>query len=212
MKILRVEDPDYPQNLKGIDSAPSTLYIQGHIIKEDMHAVAIVGTRKMTSYGRKMAELFSAELAREGITIVSGLARGVDSIAHRGALGVGGRTIAVLGHGLDMVYPREHAVLAGEIARHGALVSEFPLGFKPWPKNFLARNRIISGLSKIVLVIEGAKRSGTLSTVNWAASQGREVFALPGRIDSEMSEMPNYLIENGANIARTPKDVLDALV
>ena len=165
----------------------------------------------MTNYGQTMARKFSHTLAKKGITIVSGLAYGIDTVAHRAALSVSGRTIAVLGCGLDMVYPKENQGLAKKIEKDGALVSEFPPGTKPLPKNFLVRNRIISGLSLAVVVIEGERRSGTLSTAAHAANQGREVFAVPGRVDSALSGAPLFLIEQGATIARGPEDVLEYL-
>lgn len=183
------------------------LYVLGEIKKADENAVAIVGSRKMSEKGKALAYKFSFELASVGFTIISGLARGIDSVAHRAALDAKGRTIAVLGSGLDVIYPPENKDLFNEIINtgHGAVVSEFPAGTKPFPKNFLARNRIISGLSKCVLVIEGARRSGTLSTVTWAANQGREVFVIPG------SEITDYLADNGATIANSPSDIIEYL-
>lgn len=166
----------------------------------------------MTNYGKRTAARFARELAKNKITIISGLARGIDTVAHKAALSAGGRTIAVLGCGLDIIYPPENKAFAERIKNNGALISEFPLGTKPLGKNFLTRNRIISGLSLAVLVVEGAKRSGTLSTASWAANQGREVFAIPGPIDSPLSAAPLYLIENGAQIAQNPKDILDLIL
>lgn len=168
LKKLRIEfvvkdDKNYPENLKDLDNAPTVLYIRGKLKAEDTNAVTVVGSRKMTSYGREVTEKFSLELANFGITIVSGLARGIDTAAHKSALSVGGRTIAVLGCGLDSVYPPENFILAKEIVKSGgALVSEYPLGHPALPINFASRNRIVSGLSKAVLVVEGAEKSGTL--------------------------------------------------
>lgn len=181
------------------------LYVLGRILKRDSKAVAVVGMREMTPRGEKLTELFVRSLAEEGFTIISGLARGVDTVAHRTALKCGGRTIAVLGSGLDIIYPPENKKLAGEIIKNGALVSGFPKGVKPYPKNFLARNRIIVRLSKAVLVIEGARRSGTLSTASWAANEGVEVFAVPG------SEATDWLISEGAAIANSPADIIQYL-
>lgn len=199
----------YPENLSKISGFPEELYIQGKILPEDEKAVAIVGSRITSKYGREVAYKFSYELAKKGVTIVSGLARGIDTIAHTAALDANGRTIAVLASGIDIIYPPENISLAKKIIKSGALVTEFPAGTKPLPKNFLARNRIISGLSLAVLVIEGKSRSGTLSTATHAANQGREVFAVPGPINSPLSALPNYLIENGAQIAKKPEDILE---
>ena len=209
---IYLEDSKYPSNLKEISGPPPAIYIEGSYLPRDNKSIAIVGSRLSTDYGKKVASIFSSFLAKNGFTIVSGLARGIDSIAHTSALKAGGRTIAVLGHGLDMIYPSENAWLAKEIVKSGALVTEFAPGMPPLKRNFLARNRLISGLSIGVLVIEGAKRSGTLSIANWAASQSREVFAIPGRIDSETSYLPNYLIEQGANIVTKPEDILDMVL
>ena len=171
----------------------------------DKNAVAVVGTRVPSERGRKIAYEYSFYLAGHGVTIVSGLARGIDSVAHRAALAAGGRTIAVLGSGIDIIYPPENKGLAKEIAGHGAIVSQFPKGTKPLPKNFLERNGTIAKLSKCVLVIEGLKRSGTLSTAGWAANLNREVFVIPG------SEITDYLAREGATIANSPADILEYL-
>ena len=164
-----------------------------------------MGTRIPSQRGRKLTEKFVKELVKNKITIVSGLARGIDTIAHKTALDCGGRTVAVLGSGLDIIYPPENRKLAEEITKHGALVSGFPYGTKPQGKNFLARNQLIVKLSLAVLVIEGKARSGTISTANHAGNEGVEVFAIPG------SEATDYLVENGASIAKSPKDVLEYL-
>jgi len=174
-------------------------------------AVAIVGTRTPTKYGREIAYKFSFELAKNGITVVSGLARGIDTIAHRAALDAGGRTIAVLGSGVDVIYPPENKNLAKEIAKQGGLISPFSKGTPPIGKNFLIRNELIVKLSKAVLVIEGRKRSGTLSTATHAANLGVEVFAIPGPVNSPLSDAPLYLIEQGARVASSPEDILEYL-
>lgn len=181
------------------------VFVKGNYLEEDRKAVAIVGTRKMTKRGEEVAYKFSYKLVRNGITIVSGLARGIDSVAHRAALDAKGRTIAVLAHGLDRIYPAENRELAEKISRHGCLMTKFPKGTIPLPKNFLARNQIIAGLSKAVLVIEGERRSGSISTANHAANLGIEVFAIPG------SPATDWLIENGASVANKPEDILEYL-
>jgi len=195
----------YPLNLKDFPDSPQRLYIKGKILERDLLAVAIVGTRQATDLGRKRAYDFSHFLAEGGVTIVSGLARGIDTVCHQAALDAGGRTFAVLASGLDRIYPPENRTLAQKISQNGALITEFSDGTKPLPKNFLARNRIISGLSLAVLVVEGKKRSGTISTAGWAADQNREVFAIPG------SEATDLLISLGARICQNPKDILDYL-
>lgn len=205
-------DKDYPENLKEIDFCPVVLYYKGVLKPKETNLIAIVGARKMTSYGREVAEKFAKELAGFGITIVSGLARGIDTIAHKAALSVGGRTIAVLGNGLDTIYPPENRSLALEIIKlGGAIISEYPLGYPALPINFANRNRIISGLSRSIVVVEGAKKSGTLLTATHAAEQGRTVFAIPGPITSPMSEAPLFLLKNGARIATSPQDILSDL-
>lgn len=205
-------DKNYPENLKDLDNAPVVLYIRGRLKAGDTNSVAVVGSRKMTSYGREVTEEFSSELANFGVTIISGLARGIDTAAHRAALAAGGRTIAVLGCGLDSVYPPENLGLAKEIIqKDGALLSEYPLGHPALPTNFANRNRIVSGLSKAVLVVEGAQKSGTLLTASSAAEQGRTVFAIPGQITSPLSAAPLFLIKNGAKIATEPSDILEEL-
>ncbi|KKP47957.1 MAG: protecting protein DprA protein [Candidatus Woesebacteria bacterium GW2011_GWA1_33_30] len=181
------------------------LYILGKLKKEDKRAVAIVGTRLPTERGKKLTEEFVKELVKNEITIVSGLARGIDTIAHLAALNCGGRTIAVIGSGLNVIYPPENKKLAEEISKNGALVSGFPYGTKPEGKNFLARNQLIVKLSKAVLVIEGKARSGTISTANHAANDGVEVFAIPG------SEATDYLIENGATPVQKAFEIVDYL-
>ena len=181
------------------------IFIKGTYQKRDKNAVAIVGSRNMSERGKKLAEKFSSTLAQKNITIVSGLAHGVDTIAHEAALAAKGRTIAVLAHGLDIIYPKENTDLASKIIKNGCLISKFPEGTSPKPQNFLARNQLVAGLSKAVLVVEGAERSGSLSTANHAANLGIEVFAIPG------SPATDFLIENGASVANSPEDILDYL-
>lgn len=181
------------------------LFVLGKILKTDSKAIAVVGSRKMTPRGGRLTSLFAKKLAKAGYTIISGLAIGVDTVAHESALKAGGRTIAVLGSGIDIIYPYRNKELAEKITKSGAVVSAFPKGTAPLGKNFLARNRIIVGLSQAVLVIEGARRSGTLSTASWAANDGKEVFAIPG------SEATDWLIEQGATVAKTPKEVIEYL-
>ncbi len=205
------KDKDYPENLRDLENAPTILYTRGELKPSDANAIAIVGSRKMTSYGREVIERFASELAGFGITIISGLARGIDTAAHKAALAATGRTIAVLGCGLDSVYPPENFVLAKEIVKSGALVSEYPLGHPALPINFASRNRIVSGLSKAVLVVEGAEKSGTLLTASSAAEQGRCVFAVPGQITSPLSAAPIFLLKNGAKMATNTGDILEEL-
>jgi DNA processing protein len=181
------------------------LYVKGKILKKDSKAIAVVGSRLMTPRGESLTKKFVKEFVKEGFTIVSGLARGIDTVAHETALKTGGRTIAVMGCGLDIIYPPENKDLADLIIKHGALVSPYPNGTKPYPKNFLSRNRIIVKLSKAVLVVEGKRRSGTLSTASWAANEGIDVFAIPG------SEATDFLIGEGAISASKASDVLDMM-
>jgi DNA processing protein len=210
--FFTINDANYPENLLDLENASPVLYIRGKISVNDSNAVAIVGSRKMTSYGREVTEKFAQGLARLGITIVSGLARGIDTVAHKGALAMGGRTLAVLACGLDATYPLENTQLANEIiAKGGAILSEYRLGYPALRNNFASRNRIISGLSKAVIVIEGAKKSGTLLTASAAAEQGRPVFAVPGQITSPMSAAPLFLLQSGAKMAISVNDILDEL-
>jgi DNA processing protein len=210
-KIVYPDNPSYPKNLKQVPNFPKKLYISGEVIDQDTKAIAVIGSRKMSDYGKKVAWEFSYTLAKKGITIVSGMARGIDTVAHKAAIFAEGRTLAVLGSGIDVIYPSENSFLAGTISSQGAVITEFSPGTPPYAKNFLSRNRIISGLSIATLVVEGAARSGTLSISNWALNQGRDVFAIPGRIDSPLSALPNYLIENGAIPVTNPEDILDII-
>jgi DNA processing protein len=211
MRYILPDDTSYPSRISEVVTNPPGIFIEGDITDKDNLALAIVGTRDASNWGKEIAYKFSYFLAEKGITIISGLARGIDSIAHQGALDAKGRTIAVLGSGVDVVYPRENKKLAEVIAKRGALISQFPPGTLPLAKNFLTRNGIIAALSIAVLVVEGRRRSGTLSTATHAANLGREVFAIPGIKDSPQSEVTDYLIENGAHIANTPDDVLQYL-
>lgn len=181
------------------------LYVLGNLTKSDKKAVAVVGSREMTTRGKVLTEEFVKALVKEKVTIVSGMARGVDTIAHQSAINNGGRTIAVLGSGIDVIYPPENKELYFNIIKNGAVVSGFPNGTKPLPQNFLARNQIIVKLSLAVLVIEGKRRSGTISTANHAANEGVEVFAIRG------SEASDYLIENGATAVQSPNEIVDYL-
>ena len=180
--LLTPADMQYPALLRPVDGAPATIYVRGSLLAEDEMAIAVVGNRQITAYGRQVTMQLVNELIVHGVTIVSGLARGVDAVAHRCALDAGKRTIAVLGCGVDIVYPPEHRVLAQEIAEHGAVISEFPLGTRPDAPNFPMRNRVISGISLGTLVIEAGKSSGALITATRALEQNREVFAVPGSI------------------------------
>jgi DNA processing protein len=187
------------------------LYARGDLLPEDEFAVAIVGTRRVTPYGRQVTEELSSFLAGNGITIVSGLARGVDAIAHQAALRAGGRTLAVLGSGVDRIYPPENRALAAQIMEHGAILSDYAVGTAPEASNFPPRNRIISGLSLAVVVIEAGETSGALITAGFAAEQGREVFAVPGSILAPQSKGTNKLIQTGALPLLSPEDLLQAL-
>ncbi len=209
--VLTWESADYPVLLRQIPDAPPVLFVRGALTSSDEWAVALVGTRKATVYGREVAHRLAGELAQNGITIISGLARGIDAIAHRAALEAGGRTIAVLGCGVDHIYPADHRDLAEAIIANGALVSDYPLGTQPESANFPARNRIISGLSLGVLVVEAGLKSGALITADFAADHGREVFAVPGSILSPASEGCNRLLRDGAAIVTTAQDVLETL-
>lgn len=210
IKIITINDALYPYYLKNIHDPPIILYVKGNMINEEK-SVAVVGSRRATSYGLRMAETISYELAKLGITVVSGMARGIDTYAHNGALRAGGRTIAVLGCGLDIVYPSENKALMDKITETGAVVSEYPPGTQPIPGNFPARNRIISGISQGVVVIEAGERSGSLITAGFALDQGREVFAVPGNINSFASVGTNKLIKDGAKIVTDIEDILEEL-
>ena len=211
VQVLTWEDEAYPRHLKEIDQPPPVLYMRGSLLPEDEWAVAIVGTRKVTAYGRQVAEDIATVLAHSGVTIVSGMARGIDSVAHQAALNAGGRTLAVLGSGVDQVYPPENRKLAAQIMEHGALLSDYALGTQPDGVNFPPRNRIISGLSLATVIVEAGETSGALITASFAAEQGRDVFAVPGNITAPQSLGTNRLIRDGAQPLLSPQDVLEAL-
>lgn len=211
IKIITLLDKEYPAALKSIIAAPLLLYVRGEILPQDCFAIAIVGSRLASFYGVRTAERLSRELSYRGLTIVSGMARGIDTAAHRGALKSGGRTIAVLGCGLDVVYPRENKKLSNEIAKQGAVISEFPLGTPPEKFNFPIRNRIISGLSLGTVVVEAGRQSGALITTNYALEQGKEVFAVPGHIDSPVSQGTHQILKDGAKLVQNADDILEEL-
>ena len=208
---VRVIDPAYPRLLQEIPLPPPVLYVRGTLAPADEWALAIVGTRRASPYGKQMTERLAGELARQAITVVSGLARGIDTVAHQAALAAGGRTIAVLGCGPDLVYPPENAKLAARIVEQGAVITEFPPGTQPEAGNFPARNRLISGLSLGVLVTEAPETSGALITTRFAAEQGRDIFAVPGNATSRGSVGANRLIQDGAQMVLEVGDILSEL-
>jgi DNA processing protein len=209
--LLALSQPEYPQQLRTIYDPPGVLFVRGKVLAQDGLAVAIVGTRHATPYGLAQAERLAGGLARAGYTIVSGLARGIDAAAHRGALKAGGRTLAVLGSGVLNIYPPEHVQLAEEVIAQGAVLSENPPRSPPLAGAFPQRNRIVTGLSLGVIVVEAADRSGALISARHATEQGREVFAVPGRVDSRMSKGCHRLIRDGAKLVETIDDVLEEL-
>jgi DNA processing protein len=209
--VLTLLDEAYPALLREIEQAPPVIYVKGALTQADDFAVAMVGTRRVTAYGQQVTRDTSTYLAGHGLTIVSGMARGVDALAHQHALQTGGRTIAVLGCGVDVVYPPEHRQLAEAIAENGAIISDYPLGTQPEGINFPPRNRIISGLSLATIVVEAGERSGALITADFAVEQGRDVFAVPGNVFSPASRGTNRLIQKGAYAMVSPQDVLDVL-
>jgi DNA processing protein len=209
--ILTWDDDSYPQHLKEIDQPPPVLYVRGTMTREDAWAIAVVGTRRVSAYGRQVTEELASFLATNGVTVVSGLAKGVDAIAHQAALKAGGRTIAVLGSGVDRIYPPENMALAAKIITSGAVISDYAPGTPPEASNFPPRNRIISGLSLAVVVVEARETSGALITAQFAADQGREVFAVPGNIFAVQSKGTNKLLADGAHPMLTTRDLLDAL-
>ncbi len=211
VEVLTWEDEGYPRRLKQIDQPPPVLYVRGAIRAEDEFCVAVVGTRRVTVYGRQVAEELGAFLAHNGVTVVSGLARGVDRLAHEAALKAGGRTLAVLGSGVDRIYPPEHAQLAARIISQGAVISDYALGTPPDSSNFPPRNRIISGLSLATVVVEASEESGALITSTFAAEQGREVFAVPGSIYAPQSKGTNRLIVQGAHPLVKYEQILEEL-
>ncbi len=209
--VITLDDSRFPENLRNIPDPPLYLYVRGSIGSEDKRAIAVVGTRTPTHYGRTVTQRFGYELAAAGLTVVSGMARGVDTQAHQGALDAGGRTIAVLGCGIDRVYPPENKGLMHEISTKGAVVTEYPFGTRPEAGFFPARNRIISGLSQGTVIIEAAEDSGSLITASDALKQGRKLFAVPGNVSAPTSRGPNNLIKQGAMLVEQPADVLKAL-
>ncbi len=211
-RIVTLLDAAYPARLKTIEDPPPVLYVAGTLAPEDERAVAVVGSRHATPAGSAVTEELSRDLAAAGLTIVSGLARGIDAAAHRGALAGGGRTIAVLGCGLDRIYPPEHAALRRSVEAHGAVVTEFPIGAQPHAFHFPKRNRLISGLALGVIVTEAARDSGSLITARMALEQNREVFAVPGSVKAEGSRGPHWLLKQGATLVETAADVIDVLL
>ncbi|MCE5284131.1 MAG: DNA-processing protein DprA [Deltaproteobacteria bacterium] len=209
--IVTCEDPAYPRNLLNIYDYPPFLYVKGSLVPDEI-AVALVGSRLASPYGRYVTETLSRALALQGVTVVSGLARGIDAAAHRGALAGKGRTVAVLGCGLDLTYPPENAQLAEAVAAQGALVTEFPLGTPPNAPNFPSRNRIISGISLGVVVVEAGEKSGSLITARIAGEQGRSVFAVPGAIDSAGSRGTHRLIKEGAKLVENVEDIIEEVL
>ena len=206
--LLTLKDDLYPLRLREIYDPPPLLYARGEMKEEDDFALAIVGSRKTSPYGRWITEKMSQEIARHGVTIVSGMARGIDSVAHLGAMSGGGRTIAVLGCGIDVIYPPENRNLFGQIIAHGAVLSEFPMGSSPEGIHFPRRNRIISGLSIGVVVVQASEESGSLITAEYALEQGRVVFAIPGNIGAAGSRGTNRLIKEGAKLVESSEDIL----
>ncbi len=210
-QIVTFYDAAYPPLLKEIDTPPLLLYVRGKMKPEDALSIALVGSRQAKDYGRRVSYQLSYQLAKRGLTIISGFAKGIDTCAHRGALEASGRTIAVMGNGLSLIYPAANSELVEKVIDSGALISEFPMGMKPRSENFPRRNRIISGLTLGTVVVEASNRSGALITARLASEQGREVFAVPGEIFSELSTGTHKLIDNGAKLISTVDDLLEAL-
>jgi DNA processing protein len=211
VKVCTWEDDIYPKRLKEINQPPPVLFIKGTINVEDDWAVSVVGTRKITPYGRQVTAEIARFLAENGVTVVSGLARGVDAIAHQTAVQSGGRTFAILGSGVDVIYPPEHRKLAEEISKQGAVISDYPMGTQPESSNFPPRNRIIAGLSLATIVVEAGETSGALITAKFAVDQGRDVFAVPGSILAPQSDGTNRLIEEGARPLLHMSEILEVL-
>ncbi len=211
VRLLVRGTEQYPKSLATISDPPYLLYVRGTIEARDTNAVAIVGSRHCTTYGKRIGERLAGDLSRAGFTVISGLARGIDGVAHRAALQAGGRTIAVLAGGLSKIYPPEHAELAEQVVQQGALLSESSMRMEPMAGMFPARNRLISGLSRAVVVIEAAERSGALITATHAADQGRTVFAVPGPLDSEASAGTHQLLRKGAVLVRGIEDIIEEL-
>lgn len=211
VSVLSWDSPDYPALLKTIPDPPVVLYIRGSLMPQDEWAVAVVGTRQASAYGKECTRLLVNGLVENKITVVSGLAYGIDTEAHQTVVNAGGRTLAVLGSGVDVIYPTENRRLGQAVVEHGALISEYPLGTKPDSRNFPRRNRIISGLSLGVLFVEGSLQSGARITTDYALEQGREVFAVPGSILRSAGSGANYLIQNGAKLVTGVNDILEEL-
>jgi len=211
IKVLTWDSEEYPINLRNIHDPPPVLYIKGELLPEDDWAVAVVGTRRASVYGKEAARRLSTDLAQNGVTVVSGLAAGIDAIAHQAALDAGGRTLAVLGSSVDIIYPEQNLRLAQQVQEQGALISEYPLGTPPERSNFPPRNRIISGLSLGTVVVEAGARSGALITADFGLEQGREVFAVPGSIFQRSCEGTNRLIQDGAKPVLSVNDILEEL-
>lgn len=210
-QIVTFYDAAYPPLLKEIDTPPLLLYVRGELKPEDALSIALVGSRQAKDYGRRVSYQLSYQLAKRGLTVISGFAKGIDTCAHRGALEASGRTIAVMGNGLSLIYPAANSELVDKVIESGALISEFPMGMKPRSENFPRRNRIISGLTLGTVVVEASNRSGALITARLASEQGREVFAVPGEIFSELSTGTHKLIDSGAKLISTVDDLLEAL-
>jgi DNA processing protein len=211
VKIVPFTDSSYPARLRMIPDPPSLLYLKGEIRRDDEKAVAVVGSRSTSDYGRRVARDLCRGLASLGFTVVSGMARGIDGTAHETSLNAGGRTIAVLGSGVDRVYPAEHDKLYRRISENGAVISEFPMGTRPLAFNFPARNRLISGLSLGVVVVEATEKSGSLITAALALEQGREVFAVPGEVGASRSRGAHRLIRQGAKLVETVDDIVEEI-
>lgn len=211
LKILTLGCKEYPESLLNIPGAPLVLYVRGELKEQDRYSIAIVGSRRASFYGLENTEKFAFDLSRKGFTIISGMARGIDTCAHQGALRAQGRTISVIGSGFNHIYPRENIELGEKISASGAVISEFPVNTLPLKQNFPRRNRIISGLSLGVLVAEAARNSGALITADFALEQGREVFALPGKVDSKTSFGTNGLIKQGAKLVSCVDDILEEI-
>lgn len=209
--LCTLHDEDYPPQLATLYDPPPVLYVRGALMASDALAIAVVGSRRPTAYGRSVAERLAGELASLGFTVVSGLARGIDGLAHQAALSAGGRTLAVYGSGIDLIFPSEHRALADAIAERGALISEFPMGAPPVAHNFPRRNRIIAGLALGTVVVEAAAKSGSLITARCAMEQGREVFAVPGQVITGKSRGAHRLIKQGATLVEGVEDIIDAL-
>ncbi len=210
-KIVNWTEPEYPQNLLQIYDPPVLLYVRGDASILNAPAIGMVGTRRPTIYGTQMAERISRDLAARGLTIVSGLARGIDAISHKGATEVGGRAIGVLGTGIDICYPKENKKLFEKVLERGAIISEFPVGWHPAPENFPVRNRIIAGMPIGVVIVEGKQYSGSLITARLAMEFGREVFGVPGNVTQDVSFAPNQLIKQGAKLVTSGEDVVEEL-